>query len=109
MDIQFILRDKFRLAVLEDLSNGEASAERVAKRNHLPAPAVDRAVRELRAEEIIGGPESQLYLTDQGKELLRQVRGLDQASSPPAAAARSRPPDQMTGEDNRKRRENQGA
>ena len=49
-DLQFILKDKFRLAVIEDLSNGEMSADRIAKRNHLPASAVDRAIRDLKAE-----------------------------------------------------------
>jgi DNA-binding IscR family transcriptional regulator len=58
MDIQYILKDKFRLAVIEDLSGGELSSDRIAKRNHMPAPAIERAIRELRAEEIIGGTDS---------------------------------------------------
>jgi predicted methyltransferase len=110
MDIQYIIKDKFRLAVLEELSGGETSTDRIAKRNHLPAPAIDRASRELRAEEIIGGTDSQLYLTEAGKEMLKQIRGMDQASaSGRDAKARSRPPEQLKGEDNRRRRENQGA
>lgn len=110
MDIQYILKDKFRLAVMEELSGGEASAERIAKRNHMPTLAIDRAIRELRAEEIIGGTEAQLYLTEVGKEMLREVRSMDQASAVDNdGKARSRPPSQLKGEDNRRRKENQGA
>jgi predicted methyltransferase len=110
MDIQYILKDKFRLAVIEDLSNGELSSDRIAKRNHMPAPAIERAIRELRAEEVVGGTDSELYLTETGKDLLKQIRGLDQAASGGVdAKARSRGPSKMSGEDSRKRKENQGA
>jgi predicted transcriptional regulator len=109
MDIQFILKDKFRLAVLEELSSGEMSSDRIAKRNHLPAPGVERAIRELRAEEVIGGTEAELYLTDTGKEMLKQIEDMDQTDPGiPDSKARSREPSKLSGEDSRKRRENQG-
>lgn len=110
MDLQFVLNDKFRLAVLEDLSNSEESVDRIAKKNHLPAPAVERAVRELEAEGIIGGPSSSLHLTDKGKEMLAEIRGMDRIPGGGAdPKARSRIPDRMGPEDSRKRKENQGA
>ena len=110
MDLQYVLKDKFRLAVIEDLSNSEESVERIAKKNHLPAPAVERAVRELLAEGIIGGPSSQLYLTDKGKEMLAEIKGMERIPGGGVdPKARSRIPDKMGPEDSRKRKENQGA
>jgi predicted transcriptional regulator len=109
MDLQFVLKDKFRLAVIEDLSGGEQSIERITKKNHLPAPAVDRAVRELMAEDIVGGPGSSLYLTDKGKEMLARIKGMEHISGGGAdPKARSRIPDRLGPEDSRKRKENQG-
>ncbi len=110
MDLQFVLKDKFRLAVIEDLSNSEESMERIAKKNHLPAPGVERAVRELLAEGIIGGPDSSLYLTDKGKEMLAEIKGMERIPGGSVdPKARSRIPDRMGPEDSRKRKENQGA
>ncbi len=109
MDLQFILKDKFRLAVIEDLSNGEEGADRIAKKNHLPAMAVDRAVRELLAEGIVGGPSSSLYLTDKGKEMLAEIKGMERIPGGGVdSKARSRIPDRLGPEDSRRRKENQG-
>ncbi|MDW5563262.1 MAG: hypothetical protein SA339_08550 [Methanomassiliicoccus sp.] len=109
MDAQSMMRDKYSLAVVEDLSNGEISAERIAKQNHLPSVGIDRAVNHLMAEGIIGGPNTHLHLTEKGTDLVKEMRGLEQVPSGVAdAKARSRIPDRFGPEDNRQRKENQG-
>lgn len=108
MDVQFIIKDKYRRAVLEDLSNGEQGADRIAKRNHLPSIGVDRAVRELRAEELVGGPEEDLYLTEQGKALLTELRGMERGGTTGAVGGGTRAHQELGPKESRKRTENQG-
>jgi predicted transcriptional regulator len=109
MDLQSIMKDKYYLAVIEDLSNGDAGSEHIAKKNHLPSIGIDRAVNHLMAEGIIGGPSTKLYLTDKGKDMLKQMRELERTPSGIGdARARSRIPDRFGPEDNRQRKENQG-
>jgi predicted methyltransferase len=109
VELQSVLTDKYILAVIEDISNGGASAEDIAKRNHLPFQGVDRAVAHLRVEEIVEGPSDSLSLTEKGRELLKEVRELEHVPSGGVdPKARSRIPDQMKSEDIRQRKENQG-
>ena len=109
MDLQTIMKDKYSMAVIMDLSNGEVGADNIAKKNHLPAVGIDKAVNHLMAEGVIGGPRTKLHLTDKGKEMLKEMRGLEHIPSGVAdARARSRAPDRLGPEDNRRRKENQG-
>lgn len=110
MDLQMVMKDKYTRAVIEDVSNGDTSAEHIAKRNHLPSIGVDRAVSHLLAEGILGGgPSTDLYLTDKGNDLLKEMRDLDRVpTGVDDARARSRIPDRFGPEDNRQRKENQG-
>lgn len=110
MDLQMVMKDKYVRAVIEDVSNGNINAERIAKRNHLPSAGVDKAVSHLLAEGILGGGQStDLYLTEKGNELLKEMRGLDRVSpGVNDSKARSRVPDRFGPEDNRRRKEDQG-
>jgi len=110
MDLQSIMKDKYSLAVIESLSNGEASSDHIAKKNHMPSLAIDRAVNHLMAEGFIGGPSTKLNLTDKGRDMLKEIRELERSPSGVGdARARSRIPDRLGPEDSRQRKENQGA
>jgi predicted transcriptional regulator len=109
IDLQSVMKDNYSLAVIEDISNGDTSSDDIAKRNHLPAGGIDRAVSHLLAEGIIGGPTSSLHLTEKGKDMLKEMRELEHVPSGGIdPEARSRIPDRFGPEDNRHRRENQG-
>ena len=110
MDLQMVMKDKYVRAVIEDVSNGEIDAEHIAKKNHLPSAGVDRAVNHLLAEEVLGGgPSTDLYLTEKGSELLKEMRDMDRVSpGVDDPKARSRVPDRFGPEDSRQRKENQG-
>ena len=68
------------------------------------------ASRDMTTVGILGGGQStDLYLTEKGNELLKEMRGLDRVS--PGVndpKARSRVPDRLGPEDNRRRKEDQG-
>lgn len=94
--------------MLEDLSSGERGGDDIAKRNHLPAPGVARAVRELRAEELVGGPEGQLHLTEQGKEAFARLLDLEKAGGAGEADTGSEAHIGLRPKDSRTRTENRG-
>lgn len=101
MDVQFILKDKYRLAVLEELSGEDRSAEDISKRTHMPDRAIDLAVRDLMSEELIGGPTSSLHLTDKGRDMLQNVKNLEKLPGPEDEGAYSRTPPTFKGKDER--------
>ncbi|KQM11053.1 hypothetical protein AOA80_10775 [Methanomassiliicoccales archaeon RumEn M1] len=106
--MQFVMKDKYRRAVLEDLSNGERGSDAIAKRNRLPAKGVERAVQELRAEELIGGPEDELYITEQGRQVLSDLLEMERGGGQGEAGTGPRKFREQTGDESRKRTENQG-
>jgi hypothetical protein len=110
MDLQMVMKDKYSRAVIEDVSKCDTDAEHIAKRNHLPSVGIDRAVSRLVSEGILGGgPSTDLYLTEKGNELLREMKGLDRVSPGiDDPKARTRVPDRLGPEDSRRRKENQG-
>jgi hypothetical protein len=109
VDVQFILRDKYRRAVLEDLSNGELGSDDIAKRNRFPYASVERAIQELRAEELIGGPEGELYIISRGRQVLSDLLEMERGGGEGAGGATGpRKFREMTGDDSRKRTENRG-
>ncbi len=109
MDLQSVMKDKYALAVMEDVSNGDSSAMDIAKRSHLPSPGVDRAIDLLRADGLVDGEVTDIHLTEKGRDLLKEIRKVEHTPSGMAdARARSRAPDRFSSEDNRRRKEDQG-
>jgi DNA-binding HxlR family transcriptional regulator len=107
MEVQMIFKDKFRLAVIENLSHGEKSADQLTKQSHLPSSMMDKALRELEAEGMVGGPVTELHLTEKGHEALREFNKSERSVGSEVGSPSSSP-QRLTGEANRKRKEDQG-
>lgn len=73
----FVESDKFRKAVFQGITAGESDPERIAKKNHLIQPAVDRAVDDLEEHGLIEEGEDGYVLTDKGEDYAAERQNLN--------------------------------
>jgi predicted transcriptional regulator len=83
MDIEFIIKDKRRLAVINDLSVEEPiTPHRLAAKNRIPETMMGRVLQSLEEKDIIKLIENGYRLTDSGREMIKELRKLEKISSP---------------------------
>jgi predicted transcriptional regulator len=71
----FILENKNRKAVFQELASGETDPERIAKKHHLIERVVDQVLEDLAGEDLITGDDAEGYeLTDEGESLARELK-----------------------------------
>jgi predicted transcriptional regulator len=75
MDEGFILSNKYRRAIFDELSAGEKNIERIAKKHHIILPVAKKV-----ADEFINGgiieKKGKLYVfTKEGEKLVQSIRG----------------------------------
>jgi predicted methyltransferase len=71
----FIMGNKQRERVVQVLgSKGKMSADRIAKVEHIPAPAVKKILAELDQRKIVSGEEDVWCLTEAGLEIEKEMK-----------------------------------
>lgn len=70
----FILENKNRKAVFQELASGETDAERIAKKHHLIERVVEQVLEDLVDEELAEQGGDGYELTDEGESLARELK-----------------------------------
>ncbi len=74
-NIGFIMGNPQRERILQVLgSKGSLSSERIAKIEHIPAPAVKRTLEEMAERQIVTQNAGAWTLTDMGKEVEKEIK-----------------------------------
>ena len=74
MDEGFILANKYRRAVFEELASGEGNIIRIAKKHRIILSIVKRVILEFEREDIVKNQQGRYIFTKKG-ERLRQSLG----------------------------------
>lgn len=74
----FILENKNRKAVFQELASGETDPERIAKKHHLIERVVDQVLDDLVDEELVEQDGGGYELTDEGESLARELKNQEQ-------------------------------
>ncbi len=74
MEEGFILSNKFRKMIFDDIASGEKDVESISKRNHIPLKVVREIVDELIGAGVIEKKEDGYYLTKDGEKLAEKLR-----------------------------------
>lgn len=74
----FILENKNRKAVFQELASGETDPERIAKKHHLIERVVDQVLDDLVEEELAEEDGGGYELTDEGESLARELKNQEQ-------------------------------
>ncbi|KAA0014814.1 transcriptional regulator [Thermoplasmatales archaeon ex4484_30] len=75
MEEGFIISNKIRKAVFIEISSGEKSLTRIAKKHHLIEHVVESAAKELEEHGIIEEKNGGYELTEMGKKLFGKLKG----------------------------------
>lgn len=70
----FILENKNRKAVFQELASGETDPERIAKKHHLIERVVDQVLEDLVGEDLVTQGADGYELTDEGESLARELK-----------------------------------
>ncbi|MBN1861123.1 MAG: hypothetical protein JW840_06655 [Candidatus Thermoplasmatota archaeon] len=73
MDEGFILTNKFRRVIFDDLAAGENNIERIAKKNRIIPRIAHRIIDEFIAGGIVEKKGNSMVFTDEGKKLVETI------------------------------------
>ena len=71
----FILSNKHRKAVFQEIAAGESSAKTIAKKHHLHQTMVENAVNDLQEIGLVTGDDTTLALSEQGVKVFADLKG----------------------------------
>ena len=75
MDEGYILSNKFRRAIFDELASGETSIERIAKKHHIIRNVAIRVADDFVSGGILEKKGNRYLLTKEGEKLAGIVRG----------------------------------
>jgi len=73
MDEGFILANKFRRVIFDELVAGETNLSRIAKKNRLIPRVAQRIIDEFIAGGIVEKKGNRFVFTDEGKKLVQTI------------------------------------
>ncbi|HEX17083.1 MAG TPA: hypothetical protein ENG60_01525 [Thermoplasmatales archaeon] len=74
MEEGFILSNKFRKIIFDDLASGERDVRVISKKNHIPIKVVEEIVREMADARLVEIREGMCYLTREGERLAERLK-----------------------------------
>jgi predicted methyltransferase len=81
MEIEFIIKDKRRMAVVNDLSaEGPLSIKRLSSKNRMPETMMGRVIESMEEEGIVSSEEGGYRLTEKGREMVLELRKWEKTS-----------------------------
>lgn len=75
MDEGFILSNKFRRAIFDELASGETDIERIAKKHHIIRIVARKVADEFISGGILEKKSNRYFLTKEGEKLAATIRG----------------------------------
>ena len=73
MDEGFILSNKYRRVIFDELTSGETNLDRIAKKHHIVRRVVQRVIDEFMNGGLIEKRENTYILTEKGKKLAQSI------------------------------------
>jgi len=73
MDEGFILSNKYRRVIFDELTSGETNLDRIAKKHHIIRRVVQRVIDEFMNNSIIEKKENTYILTEKGKKIAQNI------------------------------------
>ena len=73
MDEGFILWNKFRRAIFDELVVGETSIQRITKKHHIILRVAEKIMNEFVEGGIVEKQENRYVFTEQGKKLMETI------------------------------------
>ena len=73
MDEGFILSNKYRRIIFDELISGETNLDRIAKKHHIVRRVVQRVIDEFMNGGLIEKRENTYILTEKGKKLAQSI------------------------------------
>ncbi|MBU0497180.1 MAG: hypothetical protein KKG04_04410 [Candidatus Thermoplasmatota archaeon] len=73
MDEGYILSNKYRRAVFDELAAGEGNIQRIAKKHRLILTVVRRVIEEFEAAEIVKHHQGRYVFTEKGERLKQSM------------------------------------
>lgn len=71
----FILSNKFRKAVFLEISSGEDSLSRIAKKHHLLLPMVEKVAEDMVGKQLIREENGKFGFTGRGEKIFAKLKG----------------------------------
>ena len=75
MDEGFILSNKFRRAIFDELPSGETDIERIAKKHHIIRIVARKVADDFISGGILEKKSNRYFLTKEGEKLAANIRG----------------------------------
>ncbi len=75
MDEGYILSNKFRRAIFDELASGETNIERIAKKHRIIRNVAIRVTDDFISGGILEKKNNRYVLTEEGKKLASDIRG----------------------------------
>ncbi|MCX6665649.1 MAG: hypothetical protein NT038_06275 [Euryarchaeota archaeon] len=73
MDEGYILSNKYRRVIFDDLTSGETNFDQIAKKHHIVRRVVQRVIDEFMNNGIIEKKENTYILTEKGKKIAQNI------------------------------------
>ena len=73
MEEGFILSNKYRRVIFNELTSGETNLDRIAKKHHIIRRVVQRVIDEFMNNSIIEKKENTYILTEKGKKIAQNI------------------------------------
>jgi predicted methyltransferase len=74
MNVEFIQKDKQRLAIFQGLAKAELSVEQLVDRNHIKLETVKDVLNSMEQEGIVALKGEVYFLTDEGRKLAHELQ-----------------------------------
>jgi predicted transcriptional regulator len=74
MDEGFILSNKFRMAIFDEIASGETNIERIAKKHHIVLFVAKKVVNDFISGGILEKKGNKYILTREGEKLATSIR-----------------------------------
>jgi predicted transcriptional regulator len=74
MDEGYILSNKFRMAIFDELASGETNIERIAKKHHIVLLVAKKVVNDFISGGILEKNDNKYILTKEGEKLATNIR-----------------------------------
>lgn len=74
MEEGFVLSNKFRKVIIDELAIGDADAETISKKHHIPISAIEKAINDLKKIGLVKENKDRYSLTKQGRKVVEKLR-----------------------------------
>jgi len=75
MDEGYILSNKYRRAIFDELASGESDIKRIAKKHRIVSSVVDKVIDDFVRGGVLFKKDNKYVFTEEGEKLAESIRG----------------------------------